>query len=143
MTSKRMTITIEITPELEREIKQAAAKAGLSPDAYVLESVTQRLQQGEHPPTRVKRLSERESTLLQKINQSLSQIEWLRYRKLIGKRQAETLNAEEQAELIALSDQVEEANARRIEYIAELADLRQTTVPALMSELGLKPVSYG
>jgi hypothetical protein len=67
----------------------------------------------------------------------------LRYRNLIGKRQAETLNAEEQAELIALSNQIEEANAQRIQDIAELAALRQTTVPALMSELGLKLVSYG
>jgi hypothetical protein len=44
--------------------------------------------------------------------------------------------------LIALSNQIEETNAQRIQDIAELADLRQTTAPALMSELGLKPFSY-
>jgi hypothetical protein len=134
-----MTITLEIAPELESQIKQAAANAGLSPDAYILDSVRQRLQQTK--PRKLTHLSQRESDLLQKINQSLSQIQWQRYRILIGKRQAETLTPEEQSELIALSDQLEEANAKRIAYVAELADVHQTTVPGLMHELGLKPVT--
>lgn len=137
-----MTITLEVAPELESQIKQAAAKVGLSLDAYILESVTQRLQPTEHRPSRVKRLPKQEATLLQKINQSLSQIQWQRYHELIGKRQAEILTPEEQTELIALSDQLEEANAKRIEYVAQFAALRKTTVPALMNELGLKPVAY-
>lgn len=137
-----MTITLEVTPELESQIKQAAAKVGLSLDAYILESVAQRLQPTQHRPSRVKRLPKQEATLLQKINQSLSQIQWQRYHELIGKRQAETLTPEEQMELIALSDQLEEANAKRIEYVAQLAALRKTTVPALMNELGLKPAAY-
>ena len=60
-----MTLTIEITPELEHQINQAAEKAGLSPDIYVLQLLPQlgdanikRIQavgalangQGEHPP---------------------------------------------------------------------------------------------
>jgi N-acetylmuramoyl-L-alanine amidase len=138
-----MTITIELAPELENQIKQAAAKVGLSPDAYILESVTQRLQLTKPRPSSVKRLSKREAALLQKINQSLSQIQWQRYRALISKRQAETLTPEEQAELISLSDQLEEANVKRIEYLAQLAVLRKTTVPALIQELGLKPVTHG
>lgn len=137
-----MTITIEVAPELESQIKQATAKVGLTPDAYILESVTQRLQSTKHRPSGVKRLVKREATLLQKINQSLSQIQWQRYRDLISKRQAESLTSEEQAELIALSDQLEEANAERITYVAQLATLRKTTVPALMKELGLKPAAY-
>ena len=137
-----MTITIEVAPELENQIKQAAAKVGLSPDAYIVESVTQRLQPTKPRPSSVKRLSKREATLLQKINQSLSQMQWQRYRELIDKRQAETLTPEEQTELIGLSDQLEEANAKRIEYVAHLAALRKTTVTTLMKELGLKPATY-
>jgi hypothetical protein len=137
-----MTITIEVAPELENQIKQAAAKVGLSPDAYILESVAQRLQPAKHRASSVKRLTKREATLLQKINQSLSQLEWQRYWELIGKRQAETLTPAEQRELIGLSDQLEEANAKRIAYVAQLAALRKSTVPALMKELGLKPTTY-
>lgn len=70
-------------------------------------------------------------------------MQWQRYEELIGKRQAETLTPKEHAELIVLSDQLEEANVKRIEYIAQLAALRKTTVPLLIKELGLKPVAYG
>lgn len=133
---------LEVAPELENQIKQAAAKAGLSPDAYILESVRQRLQPTKHLPSSITRLSLREATLLQKINESLSQMDWQRYRELIGKRQDETLTPDEQVELIARSDYLEEANVKRIEYLAQLATLRKTTVPALMNELGLKPTTY-
>ena len=137
-----MAITIEIEPELENQIRQAASKAGLAPEVFILESIKERLHQTHHRQSNVKHLPQIEANLLQKINQSLSQIEWLQYRELIARRQAETLTPDEQTELIALSDQIEEANARRIEYVAELARMRNMTLPALMRELGLKPVAY-
>ena len=95
----------------------------------------QDLQTRAAPP----RLSSVESKLLQQINTSLSAIEWERYRLLQAKRNAETLSAQEQAELIALSDQIENANVRRMQAVAELARVRKTTVPALVETLGLSP----
>ena len=86
------------------------------------------------------RLSPKESKLLKKINSSLSAIEWERYRVLLAKRDAEELTEQEQAELTILSDQIEEANARRMKAVAELARLRKTTIPALMETLGLSSV---
>lgn len=137
-----MTITLEISPELEQQIKQAAAESGISPDAYILESVTKRLP-GQQSRQRVTpHLSAQESDLLLKINQSLSQIQWDRYHELIAKRQDEALTRSEQDELIALSDQIEETNAKRIEYVAKLAKLRNTTLPGMMSELGIKPITH-
>jgi uncharacterized protein (DUF1778 family) len=129
-----MTITIEVNPELERQLKQAAAQAGLSLNDYVLQSITQRLPRKRIKVRRAPQLSPRESELLQAINRSLSQVEWERYHDLVAQRQAETLTPEEQVELIAISDRIEEANAARIEYVAELARLRSTTLPALMKE---------
>ncbi len=87
-------------------------------------------------------LSEAESRLLEQINLGLSQEDWERYHKLIAKRRAETLTHDEQQELIALSDRIEEANARRIEYLVELARLRGTTLDELMGQLGIKAPSY-
>ena len=78
--------------------------------------------------------------LVQKINQSLPQIGWDHYRELIKKRQSGTLTQQEHLELIAISDQLEEANVNRIGYLAELAKVRQTTIPALIKEIGLKPI---
>lgn len=137
-----MTIVIEIAPELESQIRQAAANAGIPLAAYIVESVTERLHPERQRQSSVKHLPKIEASLIQKINQSLSQIEWLRYRELIAKRQAETLTPDEQAELIAVSDQLEEANVKRIEYVAELAQVRKTTIPAVMKELGLRPVAH-
>lgn len=137
-----MAIIIELAPELENQIRQAAARSGLSPDAYILESVQERLHITSPLPHRARRLPDAEADLLQKINGSLSQIAWTRYRELLAKRQAETLTPPEQTELIALSDQIEEANVQRLTYLAALAELRKTTMPALMKELGLQPAAY-
>ena len=61
----------------------------------------------------------------------------------MAQRKAETLTPDEQIELIALSDCLEEANAQRIGYLVELAWVRHTTLEAVMSELGLMPDSHG
>lgn len=134
-----MTITLEVTPELERALHQAADYAGVAPDAYILNLLRQNL---KSPPVRQPQLSATEAALLQQINVSLSQIGWQRYHELQGKRTAETLTPAEQTELIALSDEIEAANAQRIEKLAQLAQIRQTTVRALINELGLQSAGY-
>jgi len=52
------------------------------------------------------------------------------------------LTSQEQAELIALSDQMEEINVQRMENVIQLARLRQTSVDALMDDLGIKSPLY-
>lgn len=137
-----MTITIDLAPDLERQIQQAATQAGLAPDAYILEAIRARLEQNQTTPASAPHLSETEADLLLKINHSLSSITWSRYHDLIAKRQAETLTPEEQQELIALTGRIEAANVQRISYLAELARLRNTTLDALMAALGLKPMMF-
>ena len=137
-----MTITIELAPDLERQIQQAATQAGLAPDAYILEAIRTRLAQSQPAPASMPHLSEVEADLLLKINHSLSSITWSRYHELVAKRQAETLTPEEQQELIALTGRIETANVQRISYLVELARLRNTTLDALMAELGLKPTFF-
>jgi fructose-1,6-bisphosphatase len=147
-----MTLVLEITPELEKQIRQAASSAGTPIDRYILESVIERLVQTQHTQNKPsqnntgqntgKRLSSVEVQLLEKINQSLAQIQWDRYRELLARRKAGTLTLEEQRELISYSDRIEEANVKRIRYVAELADVQHTTLPALMTKLGLKPVAH-
>ena len=128
-----MTIHLNVNSELERQLKKAARQLGLTPDTYIMRLLQKDLQTRAAPT----RLSPGESKLLKRINSSLSAIEWERYRVLLAKRDAEALNSQEQAELVALSDEIEEANARRMKAVAELARLRKTTVPALVETLGL------
>lgn len=128
-----MTIHLNVTSDLEQKIKKAANQLGLKPDAYIMQVLKRELQNQLAPV----RLSPKESQLLKRINASLSTIEWERYRILLGKRDAESLTEDEHAELIAFSDRIEEANARRMKAVAELARLRKTSVPALIESLGL------
>ncbi|MBT9317306.1 hypothetical protein [Leptothoe spongobia] len=137
-----MALTIEITPELEHQIKQAAERAGLTPDTYVLQLLHQSLQQQAPKKAIEAQLPKEQADLIQIINQSFSDIEWQRYHSLIGKRDSETLTPEEHEDLVTLSDQLEEANAERIQAVADLAKLRCMSVNALMPELDLQPIVH-
>lgn len=130
-----MTLTLNLAPELERELRRAADEAGLPPDAYILHILRQNLRPLQNP----ERLPRREAELLEEINRSLSAVEWDRYHALQAKRGGEALTAEEQVELVGLTDEIESANARRMEALAELARLRRVSLRALMAQLGLTP----
>jgi hypothetical protein len=83
-----------------------------------------------------------ESELLLKINQGASPDVQKRYGELISKRRAETLTPDEYDELLRLTEQTEALEARRVEYLAELARLRDTTLAALMKDLGIRKPAY-
>ena len=133
------TITLELTPELEQKLRDKAAKEGLDPSHYIVNTLKERLRS---PLRDVSRLSKAEADLLQKINLGLPSEMWEHYHALIAKRHAETLTAEEQATLIEISDQIEQANTRRIQYLLELASLRGTSLEAVMQELGIEAPTY-
>jgi hypothetical protein len=135
-----MTITIDLAPELEQQIRQAAAQAGLAPAAYITETLRQQLHSSSRAS--IPRVSTQEADLLLTINQSMSAIEWAHYHDLIAKRHATTLTMEDQGELIRLTDAIELANAARIAAAAELAQLRHTTLDVLLRELGLVAPSH-
>ncbi|MEL7358014.1 MAG: hypothetical protein AAFY54_09905 [Cyanobacteria bacterium J06648_10] len=137
-----MTFAIEITPELEHKIENAAKEAGLSPSDYVLQIISETVLPQTRPSLVDKQLSKEETALVQTINNSLSDIEWKRYYELIEKRKEETLDSEEQEVLIALSDQIEEANVNRLTAVAQLAALRRTSIDVLMEEMELTPRTH-
>ena len=137
-----MSITIDVAPDMEQQLRQAAAQAGLAPETYIIELLRERLSQSHRRANNERRISPSETELLLQINQSLSGITWARYHELVAKRKAETLTKNEQQELIDLTDQIEIANAQRISYLVELAQLRKTPLDALMNELGLKPTDH-
>jgi hypothetical protein len=134
-----MTVTLDIRPELEAELRAEAEKAGLDANAFILKAIEERLHRSQKSARSLpSHLTREETALLQKINQGLPEDAWRQYRELIGKRREETMTPEEQAELIALSDRIEKANVQRMEHLAELARLRQTSLGALMHQLGIK-----
>lgn len=134
-----MIVTIDLEPELEARLRAEAARQGLDPGAFVRSALEERLRRarGDEPA----RLPARESELLQKINLGLAQETWHRYHELAGKRGAETLTPTEHAELLALTQVIEEANARRVGHLVELAGLRGVSLDQLMLELGISATS--
>jgi hypothetical protein len=87
-------------------------------------------------------LSRVESELLLKINAEVPSDIQTRYNELIAKRQADTLTPDEYQVLLQLTQQVEKLEVRRVEYLAELARLRRTSLTALMEKLGIRPPAY-
>jgi len=83
-----------------------------------------------------------ESELLLKINEGVPSDIQKRYNELIAKRQAEALTPDEYEELLQMTQQVEKLEVRRVEYLAELARLRGTSLTALMENLGIRPPAY-
>ena len=87
-------------------------------------------------------LPQDEARLLLKINQGLSPEVQTRYDELIARRRAESLTTDEYDQLLRLTDQIENLEVRRMEYMAELARLRQTSLTKLMENLGIHPPDY-
>jgi hypothetical protein len=83
-------------------------------------------------------LGEKETVLLERLHLGFPEPECNRYKELVGKRQNETLTSDEQAELIRLSDALEEWQARRLQTVDDLAQIRQVSLASLMSTLGIR-----
>ena len=136
-----MTMTIDLTPELEMQLRNEAAKEGMDPNRFILSAVEERLRQ-RHLEQNVPHLSKAESELMQRINEGLPVETWRQYHGLIAKRNAGTLTNEEQQTLVGLVDQVEIAHARRLGCLVELANLRGITLDAVMDDLGIVKPTY-
>ena len=141
-----MTLTIDVEPELEARLRGEAAPTGQDANHFIVSVLKECLREARHheamdaatPPSY---LRPAETDLLLKVNEGLPPETWQRYNALLAKRRAETLTPDEHAGLIALSNQIEEVNARRIGYLVELARLRGTSLPTLMDALGIKPLT--
>ncbi|MBC8135664.1 MAG: hypothetical protein H8F28_07255 [Fibrella sp.] len=130
-------MNIVLEPDIEQWVGQEAQRFGIAPEAFV----AQRLRDQRNLVRQLATLPDEEGDLLARINHGLPTDFWTRYHELVAKRQAQTLTDEEQAELILLSDRVEQKNAERAPYLIALARLRGVSLPELVRQLGLHPVS--
>ena len=134
-----MSVTIDLTPDLESQLRAVAAKHGLNANAYIVKTLRESLGQVEN---RNSCLSHTETELLQEINAGLDEETWRTYKELMAKRRVETLARDEQPKLIEISDQIERQNVRRLECLFKLAHLRKVSLPELMKQLGIETPAY-
>lgn len=129
-----MSITIKIESDLEEKLRESARKAGMSFDHYIVKLLEENTQLDA---IEVDAKEKRERFLLEKINLGIPVSIWKRYNYLKSLREKEQLEPDEHSELISISDQIEQANADRMKYLMELADLRQVSIESLMESLGI------
>ncbi len=122
-----MNITLDVSPELEGQLQQAAKTQGTDVTTYLLDSARLRLRPDVLPQA--------EASLLQTINAPLAP-EARPLRDALLKEQAQRqLTDAEQASLFELIDAVERANAQRWQAIAALARLRGQSLAEITHDL--------
>jgi len=87
-------------------------------------------------------LSQAEAQLIVNINQGLPPEAQKRYDELIDKRREESLGSDEYCELLRITDQIENLEAQRMEYLSELARFRRVSLTELMENMGIHPHAY-
>ncbi|MEZ4705651.1 MAG: hypothetical protein R3A44_00510 [Caldilineaceae bacterium] len=125
-----------VTSQIELDLDEVLnGLAGLS--AHELEQFVERvlsLQAHRRAPA----LPPQEMELLQIINNGVAAAVRKRYRELNEKLLAETISEAERAEFLAIVDQIEVADAERLNALIALAQLRALTVDQLMAQLGIQ-----
>ena len=132
-----MTITIELPVELESKVREQASSEGVSAERFVIATLADRFSPRGQIASKADQAQASEPELLQAIARGPSEAVWRRYQELKESRRAGTLCPQEHAELIRLSDEIEESHVARLEQVERLARLRKMSFERLMAELGL------
>ena len=122
-----MNITLDVSPELEGQLQQAARVQGTDVTTYLLDSARLRLRPDVLPKA--------EAELLQTINAPLAPEARLKRDTLLAQQSQRELSTDEQGILADLIDAVEMANAERWLAIAALARLRGLSLAEIARDL--------
>lgn len=87
-------------------------------------------------------LNEQESKLLQLINRPVPATLQSHYDLLAQKQRANTLSADEYAELLQVVEKIENFDVERVQHLVTLAQLRQVSLDKLMQDLGIRQPDY-
>jgi hypothetical protein len=134
-----MSTAIQVSPELKLRLQQKAEQAGLNIERFLNQLIEEKTATGRKAKLDAKA---QEGMLLQKINTGFSAEFWEKYAVLVKKRNAVKLTEAEHKELIKCSDEIESANALRIKYLVQLAQLRNMDLDDMMTTLGITPTHH-
>ena len=129
-----MSITIAIPSTIEQQLRDDAARQGVSLEQYIAQVLISGLSgSGGQDVNKL-----REDELLQLIHLNIQPQELEEYYHLVDLRKSERLSEEEYEKLIALTNRIEMAHAERLKYVAALARLRGASLEQTMIDLGLQ-----
>ena len=136
MAVRQATITINIDAKLAEAYNQAPA-LGRKKVSLAVKQALRELVEPKAP-----RLSKKETELFLIINQSLPTDQQKRIEELTEKMEFESITEAEHAELLQLTDAMENAQVKRLKAVAELAKVRNVSLSEMMRQLGLEPGRY-
>ncbi len=129
-----MTVTLDLSPEMETELRHEAAREGLDPNRFILTALEERL----HRESRaVPHLSRSETALMEAIGANWPRETQARFDSLVAKRRAHKITSGELAELTSLAEQSEIMAAERVRAVGELARLRGLSFDEMWRRLGI------
>jgi len=128
----KVQVTSQIEIDVDDMLKGVAQLQNSELDQFVEEVVALRAQR------KAPNLPNSEVELLQKIGQGVPSEVRIRLAELKIKLHEETLTPGEQVELIELTDQIEQADAGRLDNLILLAQLRNVSLDMLMEQLDIR-----
>jgi hypothetical protein len=131
---------VQLTSQIELDVDELL-RGVATLDMKTLDLFTERLL-ALRARRRAPNLSRSESELLQKINKPVPGAVRERFNLLNEKLQDETISPEEHQEFLQLVDQIELADAGRVQCLLELARLRRVSLDVLLQDLGIHPPAY-
>jgi hypothetical protein len=117
-----MALTLPLQPEIEARYRAEATREGLS----VEQLAARRLEEAE---------------LLWRIHTAAPEEETKELHRLLRRRKAGTLTETEQEQLLTILDKREQRAAQRMEDLAQLSRLSNTSVRLLMEQLNIRPIA--
>lgn len=84
-----------------------------------------------------------EQRLIKQINNGLSMTKQMRFEYLIARRDVQMITPTELNELIDLTHIVEKNDVLRFKRLARLAQLKQMSLPEVLSFYSIKPIPHG
>jgi hypothetical protein len=130
------TIQVEAQLSTDKLLKAVGQLNQAELEQFVCQIIKLRAQRQVHI------LSQGEVQLLLKINEGLPPEVQKRYDELIAKRREESLTPDEHDDLLRLSAENENMEARRMEYLVELARYRKVSLTDLMESMGIRSPAY-
>ena len=122
-----MTITLEVSPELESQLNKAARIQGKDLSTYLLDSARMQLRPDMLPLPELR--------LLEVINAPIAPLAKQNRDNLISLRNLRQLDSSEEEKLYSFIDEVEIANAARWSAIVSLAELRGQSLSEVAHDL--------
>ena len=130
------TIQVETQLSTDKLLKAVGQLNQAELEQFVCQIIKLRAQRQVHV------LSQDEAQLLLKINEGLPPEVQKRYDELIAKRREESLTPDEYDDLLRLSAENENMEARRMKYFVELARYRKVSLTDLMESMGIRSPAY-